>query len=172
MPIYRAPIDDFRFVLNELLEIDKHRDLPGFADLTPDLVDDILTNAGKFCEQVLQPINQSDVTRAVLASLRCLAADGFEVGAVASTRTAPGLWSRRPRARHLAPDPRDSEQPVMAVGQVRSLVRQYGIDFVRIQCLQRGGGQDHRRVRPRHAIGSWLRMIDQDGRSEPRPKKL
>ncbi len=59
MPIYRAPLDDFRFVLNELLEIDKQRDLPGFADLSPDLVEDILTNAGKFCEEVLQPINQS-----------------------------------------------------------------------------------------------------------------
>src|SRR5579871_36436 len=59
MPIYRAPLDDYRFVLNELLEIDKQRDLPQFADLTPDLVEDILTNAGKFCEEVLQPINQS-----------------------------------------------------------------------------------------------------------------
>jgi len=59
MPIYRAPVDDFRFVLNELLELDKQRDLPGYADVTPDLVDDILTNAAKFCEEVLQPINQS-----------------------------------------------------------------------------------------------------------------
>ena len=59
MPIYRAPIDDFKFVLNELLEIDSHRDLPDFAELTPDLLDDILTNAGKFCEEVLHPINQS-----------------------------------------------------------------------------------------------------------------
>ena len=59
MPIYRAPLDDYRFVLNELLEIDKQRDLPGYADLTPDLVEDILVNAGKFCEEVLQPINQS-----------------------------------------------------------------------------------------------------------------
>src|ERR1700761_6337569 len=59
MPIYRAPVDDFRFVLNELLELDKQRDLPGYADVTPDLVEDILTNAAKFCEEVLQPINQS-----------------------------------------------------------------------------------------------------------------
>ena len=58
MPIYRAPLDDFRFVLNELLEIDKHRDLPQFADLSPDLVEDILTNAAKFCEEVLHPLNQ------------------------------------------------------------------------------------------------------------------
>ena len=60
MPIYRAPVDDYPLpVLNELLELDKQRDLPGFADLSPDLVDDILTNAGKFCEEVLQPLNQS-----------------------------------------------------------------------------------------------------------------
>jgi alkylation response protein AidB-like acyl-CoA dehydrogenase len=59
MPVYRAPIDEYKFVLNELLEIDRHRDLPDFGDLTPDLIDDILTNAGKFCEEVLQPLNQS-----------------------------------------------------------------------------------------------------------------
>ena len=59
MPIYRAPVEDFRFLFNELLELEKHRDLPGFADLSPDLIDDILTNAGKFCEEVLQPLNQS-----------------------------------------------------------------------------------------------------------------
>jgi alkylation response protein AidB-like acyl-CoA dehydrogenase len=59
MPIYRAPVEDYRFLFNEVLELEKHRDLPGFADLSPDLADDILTNAGKFCEEVLQPLNQS-----------------------------------------------------------------------------------------------------------------
>ena len=59
MPIYRAPVDDYRFLLNEVLELDKQRDLPGFADLDAALVDDILGNAGKFCEEVLQPLNQS-----------------------------------------------------------------------------------------------------------------
>ncbi len=59
MPIYRAPTDDYRFVLHEFLELEKQRDLPGFADLSADLVDDIITNAAKFCEEVLQPINQS-----------------------------------------------------------------------------------------------------------------
>jgi alkylation response protein AidB-like acyl-CoA dehydrogenase len=59
MPIYRAPVDDYRFLFGEMLEIEKHRDLPQFADLSPELIDDILTNAGKFCEEVLQPLNQS-----------------------------------------------------------------------------------------------------------------
>ena len=59
MPIYRAPVEDYRFLLNEVLELEKQRDLPGFAELTPELADDILSNAGKFCEEVLQPLNQA-----------------------------------------------------------------------------------------------------------------
>jgi len=59
MPIYRAPVEDYRFLIHEFLEAEKHRDLPQFEDLSPDLIDDILANAGKLCEEVLQPINQS-----------------------------------------------------------------------------------------------------------------
>jgi alkylation response protein AidB-like acyl-CoA dehydrogenase len=59
MPVYRAPVQDFLFLFNELFEIEKHKDLPKFGELSPDLVEDILTNAGKFAEEVLQPINQS-----------------------------------------------------------------------------------------------------------------
>lgn len=58
MPVYRAPVEDYRFLLNEVLEIERQRDLPQFADLSPELADDILTNAGKFCEEVLHPLNQ------------------------------------------------------------------------------------------------------------------
>jgi alkylation response protein AidB-like acyl-CoA dehydrogenase len=59
MPVYRAPLDDYRFVIHELLEAEKQTDLPLYADLTRDTVDDILTNAAKFCEEVLHPLNQS-----------------------------------------------------------------------------------------------------------------
>ena len=58
MPIYRAPVEDFRFLVHEFLEVEKYRDLPQFGELSPDLIDDILSNAGKFCEEVLQPLNQ------------------------------------------------------------------------------------------------------------------
>jgi alkylation response protein AidB-like acyl-CoA dehydrogenase len=59
MPVYRAPVQDFLFLMNELFEVEKQRDLPRFSELSPELLDDILTNAGKFAEEVLQPINQS-----------------------------------------------------------------------------------------------------------------
>lgn len=46
--------------------------------------------------------------RAVLAAVRCLRAEGFSVTATGTTRMAPGLWSRAPSQRHVAPDPRRS----------------------------------------------------------------
>src|ERR1700759_2592858 len=59
MPIYRAPVEDYRFLIHDFLEVEKHRDLPQFEDMSPDLIHDILTNVGSFCEEVMQPINQS-----------------------------------------------------------------------------------------------------------------
>ncbi|MBI1261666.1 MAG: acyl-CoA dehydrogenase [Rhizobiales bacterium] len=58
MPSYKAPVDDMMFLLHEFLEIEKREDLPGFADLTPDMTRAILEGGAKFCEEVLQPLNQ------------------------------------------------------------------------------------------------------------------
>ncbi|MDE2466470.1 MAG: acyl-CoA dehydrogenase N-terminal domain-containing protein, partial [Alphaproteobacteria bacterium] len=55
MPHYRAPLEDYRFVLFDLLDLEGQRDLPGFAELSRSLVDDILGTAARFCEEVLQP---------------------------------------------------------------------------------------------------------------------
>jgi hypothetical protein len=59
MTTYTAPIDDYRFVLNEVIGLDKYSNLPGFEEVTPDLVDAILEEAGKVAAEVLHPINQS-----------------------------------------------------------------------------------------------------------------
>src|ERR1051326_5254054 len=58
MTVYRAPVEDYRFLIHQLLELEKQRDLPDYAELSADLVDDILVNAGKFCEEVMHPLNQ------------------------------------------------------------------------------------------------------------------
>jgi len=57
MPTYKAPVDEALFLLNHVFHIEKFQHLPGFADATPDLVEAILSEAAKFCEEVLQPLN-------------------------------------------------------------------------------------------------------------------
>jgi len=59
MPTYRAPVKDMQFVLNDVLNIGKYSNLPGYADATPDLVSAILEEGAKICENELQPLNLS-----------------------------------------------------------------------------------------------------------------
>ncbi|PZN93640.1 MAG: acyl-CoA dehydrogenase [Alphaproteobacteria bacterium] len=59
MPSYRAPVKDTQFVLDAVVGLDKYSNLPGFADATPDVVRAILEEGGKFCENVIAPINLS-----------------------------------------------------------------------------------------------------------------
>ena len=47
MTEYRAPLDDMRFVFNELADLDAVAQLPGFEEVSPDLVDAILEQASK-----------------------------------------------------------------------------------------------------------------------------
>ncbi len=56
---YAAPIEDMRFVLNRLVGLDRIAALPGYEDVSADLVDAVLEEAGKLASEVLAPINAS-----------------------------------------------------------------------------------------------------------------
>ncbi|MEH2511784.1 acyl-CoA dehydrogenase [Nitrobacteraceae bacterium AZCC 1564] len=57
MPIYKAPVEDINFLLNDVFQIDRYNNLPGFSDASADVREAILDEAAKFSEQVLQPLN-------------------------------------------------------------------------------------------------------------------
>ncbi|MEJ2528491.1 MAG: acyl-CoA dehydrogenase C-terminal domain-containing protein [Gammaproteobacteria bacterium] len=59
MPCYKTPLREMRFIYTELFDSHTIEQLPGFAEITHDLVFAMLEEAGKFCEGRLLPINQS-----------------------------------------------------------------------------------------------------------------
>jgi acyl-CoA dehydrogenase len=59
VPIYKAPVEDILFLLDDVLHIGRYDNLPGFADASPDVREAILREAAKFCEAVLTPLNRT-----------------------------------------------------------------------------------------------------------------
>src|SRR3954449_10896552 len=58
MPIYKAPLEDVSFLLNDVFQIDRYDNLPGFSDASAEVREAILSEAAKLSEEVLQPLNR------------------------------------------------------------------------------------------------------------------
>jgi 3-(methylthio)propanoyl-CoA dehydrogenase len=56
--MYHAPVKELRFVLDELLDVQSLNGAPGLADYSPDLAESVLTEAARFAQTVLDPLNQ------------------------------------------------------------------------------------------------------------------
>src|SRR6185312_16403565 len=59
MAVYKGPVKDITFVLNEVLDVSSLAKLPGYEDATPDTIQAILEEAAKLCENVLFPLNRT-----------------------------------------------------------------------------------------------------------------
>ncbi|RKF23504.1 acyl-CoA dehydrogenase [Altericroceibacterium spongiae] len=57
MPSYTPPTRDTRFILQDLLRLDEYSNLPVFSAVDNDLIDTIIDEAGKFCAEVIAPLN-------------------------------------------------------------------------------------------------------------------
>ena len=79
MPEYKAPIRDIKFVMQELLDCDQHYQALGYEDASLDMVDAIISEAAKFTEQVIAPINQSgDAQGCTWKNGEVITPDGFK----------------------------------------------------------------------------------------------
>jgi acyl-CoA dehydrogenase len=58
MSEYRAPVNEMRFVMDELAGFKELAQMPGFEEATPDVADAILEEAAKLAGEVLSPLNR------------------------------------------------------------------------------------------------------------------
>ena len=56
MPTYRAPLEDFHFLLNDYLRLQDYGEVPGFEGIS-ELAAPLLEEGARFCEGVLFPLN-------------------------------------------------------------------------------------------------------------------
>ena len=57
MPIYKSPVQDYLFLLNDVFHIERHADLPGYAELS-EILEPTLTEAARLADEVLAPLNR------------------------------------------------------------------------------------------------------------------
>ena len=87
---YRAPVSEFRFILEHVVGFDKVSATDRFADATADTVDAVLQEAGKIAETTLAPLNrEGDKVPAKLENGVVRTSPGFAEGYKA---LAEGGW--------------------------------------------------------------------------------
>jgi alkylation response protein AidB-like acyl-CoA dehydrogenase len=59
MPIYKAPVDDSIFLLEDVLNFKEYAQIPGFGDVSDETLAMILGESARLWEETAQPLNQS-----------------------------------------------------------------------------------------------------------------
>lgn len=87
---YRAPVNDYRFLMENVIGFSQVVATSKFAEATPDMAEAILTEAAKMCETALAPINRNgDLHPAHLENGKVRTSPGFADGYKA---IAEGGW--------------------------------------------------------------------------------
>ena len=91
---YNAPLKDMRFALTEIADIAGLSELPGYEEVSPDLVDAVLEEAGKLANGVIGPLNRpGDQEGATLENGTVKSAPGFRD---AYLKFVEGGWNSLP----------------------------------------------------------------------------
>ena len=158
MAVYKAPLRDMRFVLQEFLGAGAIQALPGCDDVTPDLMDAVLEEAGKISQEVLFPLNRSgDEEGCAFADGAVTTPSGFKE---AYATFVEGGWPS------LACDPEHGGQglPQTLAAMVAEMVSAANLSFGMYPGLTHGaylavgkfGGEAMKETYlPRLAAGTW-----------------
>ncbi|WBU56762.1 acyl-CoA dehydrogenase [Paracoccus sediminicola] len=78
---YRAPVDQIRFILNNVVPFNEVAATETYAEASPDMVDAILNEAGRMASEVLAPLNEAgDAHPARLENGVLRSSPGFDKG--------------------------------------------------------------------------------------------
>ena len=87
---FRAPVPEFQFMLDHVVDFKQVTGTERFADAEKDMVDAILTEAGRMCEEVMYPVQRNgDLQGAVLENGVVRTSPGFKE---AFAKIAEGGW--------------------------------------------------------------------------------
>jgi alkylation response protein AidB-like acyl-CoA dehydrogenase len=79
MPTYTAPLEDFRFLYHDYLDLEPCKPLASMAEASPDVIDAVLEEAARIAQEVLQPINATGDQQGCRYEDHCVTLpDGFD----------------------------------------------------------------------------------------------
>jgi 3-(methylthio)propanoyl-CoA dehydrogenase len=156
--MYQAPLRELRFVLDELLDTHSLAGTRGLEDYSPELAEQVLGEAARFAENVLEPLNQSgDREGAQWSAEGVRAAKGFKA---AYEQYVSGGWP----ALGAAPEFGGQTVPNALSSAVRELMASANLAFKLCPMLTIGaaealalcGSQEQKkRFLPKMVTGEW-----------------
>jgi alkylation response protein AidB-like acyl-CoA dehydrogenase len=156
--MYRAPLRELRFVLDELLQSQGLAQLPGLSEYSSEVAESILGEAARFAETVLEPLNRAgDSQGARWTPQGVVAAPGFRD---AYQQFAAGGWPQ------LGTDPEYGGQavPQVLVTAVQEIWASANLAFKLCPMLTHGAvhalelsgtPEQKRRFLPKMINGEW-----------------
>ena len=97
MPQYKAPLRDIRFLVHNVLDFPTHYRVCGHAEVGADLIDPVLEEAARFCENVLAPTyRDGDETGTHMVNGRVVTPDSYKGAWQALTEAQWGAISCDP----------------------------------------------------------------------------
>jgi alkylation response protein AidB-like acyl-CoA dehydrogenase len=163
MSAYFAPLRDMQFVLHELIDLEEIARLRGCEEVTGDLVDAVLEEAGKLARDVLAPLNkQGDVQGCTLKDHVVTTPDGFKR---AYGQFVQGGWNMLP----CDPDFGGQGLPAVMSTPVQEMWQAANMAFALCPMLTHGAieaihlcGTDELKERylPKMVAGEWTGAMD------------